>query len=148
MLPVEALEPDVYRTRLRIAVSCPECTNYATIEGDGSEYRNITKMEHPTFRCSVCSWGPTGEQDTPHQWRVYYAGRLGGTLLWAVNEEHMAVLVEFLETMPRWRKRVEFGWEYRALMARLPRGITSNRSRSDVVSLLKKLQRTRPRHVS
>jgi hypothetical protein len=147
VLPVDGLGSDEYSTKLRIAVTCPECSNYGVLEGRGSEYRNVTKMVAPTYRCSVCSWGPTSASDSPMQWRVYYMGRLEGTLLWAVNEEHMEVLVEFLETSPRRRKRVEFGWEFRALMARLPRDITSNRHRNDVVSLLKKLQRTKPRDV-
>jgi hypothetical protein len=57
------------------------------------------------------------------------------------------VLVKFLETPPRRRKRVEFGWEYRALMGRLPMQATSGRFRNDMVSLIKKMQRTRPRGV-
>lgn len=147
VLPVDDLPDAKYVTRLRIAVICPSCSNYATVEGQGEEYRNITKMLEPTFCCSVCSWRPSNARDTPQQWRVYYAGRLGGTLIWSVNEEHMEVLVRFLETQPRRRKRVEFPWEYKALMSRLPIEATSGRSRNDMVSLLKKLQKTRPRGV-
>lgn len=147
VLPVEELGEDTtYITRLTIAVSCPNCSNYARIVGEGEEYRNVTKMLDPRFRCSVCSWEPAAH-DTPEQWKVYYAGRLGGTLVWAVNEEHMDVLVHFLETPPRRRKRVEFGWEYKALMNRLPHEITSGRFRNDMVSLIKRLQRTRPRDI-
>jgi hypothetical protein len=147
VLPVEDFEdPHTYRARLRIAVVCPNCSNYATVSGIGPEYRNITKMIEPELTCTVCSWIPAGH-DTPDMWRVYYAGRLGGTLIWAVNEEHMEVLVKFLETNPRRRKRVEFPWEYKALMGRLPHEATSGRFRNDMVSLIKRLQRTRPRGV-
>jgi hypothetical protein len=147
VLPVDDLGEEVtYVTRLTICVTCPNCANYARIVGDGGEYRNITKMLAPHLVCSVCSWAPAAH-DTPDQWRAYYAGRLGGTLIWAMNEEHMDVLVDFLETNPRRRKRVEFPWEYRALMSRLPHEATSGRYRNDVVSLIKRLQRTRPRGV-
>lgn len=147
VLPVEELPgDDPYETPLTIAVVCDGCTNYARIEGIGSEYRNVTRMLAPTFSCSVCSWKPD-EHDTPEQWRAYFAGRLGGTLVFAVNEEHMDVLVQFLETNPRRRKRVEFPWEYRALMSRLPHDVTSGRFRHDMVSLIKRLQRTRPHGV-
>ncbi len=148
VLPVEELPdgPDAYVTRLRIIVECPSCSNYAWVEGDGSEYRNVTRMLHPGFGCSVCSWAPS-ETSCPEQWKAYYAGRLGGTLVWAVNEEHMDVLVKFLETNPRMRKRVVFGWEYKSLMQRLPHEVTSGRFRNDMVSLIKRLQRTRPRGV-
>lgn len=144
VLPVDELEGDTYEARLVIAVSCPSCSNYARIEGTGAEYRNVTKMMEPRFLCSACSWEPASH-DTPHKWKVYYEGRLGGTLVWAVNEEHMDVLVKFLETPPRRRKRVEFGWEFKALMNRLPHEITSGRFRNDMVSLIKRLQRMRPR---
>jgi hypothetical protein len=103
-------------------------------------------MLKPMFECSACTWKPASH-DTPDQWRVYYAGRLEGTLIWAVNEAHMEVLVKFLETNPRRRKRVEFPWEYKQLMSRLPHQATSGRFRNDMVSLIKKLQRTRPRGV-
>jgi hypothetical protein len=146
VLPVDELpEETTYVTPLHISVHCPNCTSYALVEGDGGEYRNITKMLGPTFRCSQCSWRPTTDAETPRQWRVWYQGRLGGTLIWAVNEEHLDVLEEFLETSPKRRKRVEFGWEYRALMKRLPLEATSNRNRNDMVSLIKKLRMTRPR---
>lgn len=143
-LPVTNTPGDDYRTRLRIVVTCPACSNYAEITGTGNEYRNVTRMIDPRFRCSVCSWGP-GEHDTPVRWAAYYSGRLGGTLVWAVNEDHMDVLVRYLETGPRRRKRVEFDWEYRSLMNRLPHEVTSGRFRNDMVSLIKRLQRTRPR---
>ena len=147
VLPVEEFDsPSTYTTTLSISVICPSCSNYATVSGIGPEFRNITKMLEPEFACTVCSWIPA-PHDTPEQWRVYYAGRLGGTLIWAVNEEHMDVLVKFLETNPRRRKRVEFPWEYKALMSRLPHEATSGRYRNDVVSLIKRLQRTRPRGV-
>ena len=147
VLPVEEFDDDVtYVTRLAISVQCPNCMNYARVSGRGPEYRNITKMLEPHFQCSVCSWEPA-PHDTPEQWKVYYAGRLGGTLVWAVNEEHMDVLVVFLETQPQRRKRVQFPWEYKALMGRLPHEITSGRFRNDMVSLIKRLQRTRPRGV-
>lgn len=143
VLPVDELDEGAYSTQLRIAVTCPGCANYAIVEGEGSEYRNVTKMLAPAFRCSVCSWAPV-PHDSPEKWSAYYSGRLGGTLVWAVNEEHMDVLVRYLESQPRRRKRVEFPWEYRALMARLPHDVTSGRVRNDMVSLVKKLQRTRP----
>lgn len=149
VLPVASLADDggdPYLTRLRIIVECPRCTNYAVIEGEGSEYRNVTRMLSPAFRCSVCSWRPSAN-DAPEQWKAYYAGRLGGTLVWAVNEEHMDVLVKFLETHPRMRKRVVFGWEYKSLMGRLPHQVTSGRFRNDMVSLVKRLQQTRPHGV-
>lgn len=147
VLPVDELGEGIdYVTKLTICVTCPNCANYAQVVGEGNEYRNITKMLLPRFVCSVCSWVPAAH-DTPEQWRVYYAGRLGGTLIWAVNEEHMDVLVEFLETPPRRRKRVAFPWEYKALMSRLPHEATSGRFRNDMVSLIKRLQRTRPRGV-
>lgn len=146
VLPVDALDAGAYVTPLHICVTCPYCSNYARILGSGNEYRNVTKMRDPVFRCSVCSWRPAAH-DTPRQWAAYYRGRLEGTLIWAMNEEHMEVLVRFLETQPRRRKRVEFPWEYRALMSRLPHQATSGRFRNDTVSLIKKLQRTRPRGV-
>jgi hypothetical protein len=148
VLPVDEL-PDgehAYITKLTIIVECPSCSNYAWVEGDGSEYRNVTKMLNPGYVCSVCSWKPS-PGDSPEQWQAYYAGRLGGTLVWAVNEEHMEALVRFLETNPRRRKRVEFGWEYKSLMSRLPHEVTSGRFRNDMVSLIKRLQRMRPRGV-
>lgn len=135
-------EPHV--TTLQIAVHCPSCTNYARIVGEGSEFRNVTKLLEPRFACSVCSWGPTSVEDTPARWQVYYAGRLGGTMVFAMNEEHMDVLVAYLETPPKRRNTTEYPWEYRALMGRLPRGILSGRFRGDYVSLVKRLQRTRP----
>lgn len=147
VLPVDEV-PDygqgAYVARLHIAVECPDCTNIGSIEGDGAEYRNVTKMVHPWFTCSSCSWGPS-EANSPERWKAYYAGRLGGTLLFAVNEEHMELLVEYLETNPRRRVRVEFPWEYRSLMNRLPTQITSGRLRNDAVSLVKRLQRMRPK---
>lgn len=144
VLPVDELTDPAHVTRLRIAVVCPECMNYATIEGRGSEFRNVTQMLEPTYRCSQCSWEPAAH-DTPERWRVYYGGRLGGTLIWAMNEEHLELLVRYLETPPRRRKRLEFGWEYGRLMQRLPPEATSGRQRNDVVSLMKKLLKTRPR---
>lgn len=59
----------------------------------------------------------------------------------------MDVLVKFLETHPRMRKRVVFGWEYKSLMGRLPHQVTSGRFRNDMVSLVKRLQQTRPHGV-
>lgn len=147
MLPVAQLDPDRYETNLHLAVVCPDCTNYGTISGRGEEYRNVTRMLNPQFTCSQCSWGPTCVDDSPKQWRVYYAGRVGGTLLWAVNMEHIEVLIRYLETPVRRRKRVEFGWEFRHLMARLPMEATSGRHRNDVLSMYKKLKLTRPRGV-
>lgn len=154
VLPVEELpRPDgmpeheePYETRLEIAVQCPSCSNYARIVGHGSEFRNVTKLLDPRFGCSVCSWGPS-PGDSPEKWQVYYAGRIGGTMLFAMNEEHMDVLVGYLETPPNRRNTYAYPWEYRALMGRLPRGILSGRFRADMVSLVKKLQRTRPRGV-
>jgi len=151
VLPVEGFErtvdgAEIYTTRLMIVVTCPNCSNYGRVQGEGSEYRNITKMIEPRYQCSVCSWEPAAH-DTPDQWKAYFAGRLEGTLIWAVNEEHMKVLVHFLETPPHRRKRVQFPWEYRALMSRLPHEATSGRFRNDMVSLIKRLQRTRPRGV-
>lgn len=151
VLPVEELprpegmaeDAELYSTPLELSVHCPDCTNYARIAGTGSEFRNITKLLDPVFGCSVCSWGPK-EDDCPVKWQAYYAGRLGGTMVFAVNEEHMDVLVEYLETPPNRRNTVEYPWEYRALMGRLPRGILSGRFRNDMVSLVKRLQRTRP----
>ncbi|MCW2961361.1 MAG: hypothetical protein JWM25_687 [Thermoleophilia bacterium] len=151
VLPVEELPrpegvketDELYTELLDIAVQCPDCTNYARIEGIGSEFRNITKMLDPVFGCSVCSWGPS-EHDNPEKWQVYYAGRLEGAMVFAMNEEHMAVLVEYLETPPIRRNTVEYPWEYRALMGRLPRGMLSGKFRGDMVSLVKRLQRTRP----
>jgi hypothetical protein len=145
-LPVpEGVSPDdeQYEAPLEIAVHCPECSNYARIIGTGSEFRNITKLLEPKFACSVCSWGPT-PGDCPERWQVYYAGRLGGTMVFAMNEEHMRVLVAYLETPPNRRNTTEYPWEYRGLMGRLPRGILSGRFRNDMVSLIKRLQRTRP----
>lgn len=147
VLPVDELPEQEYVTDLRIAVVCPNCSNYGVVEGTGGEYRNVTKMLEPTFRCTVCSWGPADERDSPARWKVYYAGRLEGTMIWAVNEEHMEVLVRFLEKHPRRRKLVEFPWEYRQLMGRLPHEATSGRFRNQMVSLIKKLQQTRPRGV-
>lgn len=135
----------VHETPLQISVHCPECSNYARIVGDGSEFRNITKLLDARFACSVCSWGPGPDpSDTPIRWQAYYAGRLGGTMVFAMNEEHMDVLVAYLETSPKRRNTVEYPWEYRGLMGRLPRGILSGRYRNDMVSLVKRLQRTRP----
>ena len=151
VLPVEELVnehgPLDHEARLRIAVVCPYCSNYGTIEGIGAEYRNITKMIGPTYECSHCSWRPSDVRDTPQQWHVYYSGRLGGTLVFAVNEEHMDILVQYLEAPPKRRKKVEFPWEYKALMSRLPHDVTSGRVRNDMVSLIKKLQKTRPRGI-
>jgi hypothetical protein len=152
VLPVEELprpegvkeDEELHTEQLELAVQCPNCTNYARIVGIGSEFRNITKLLEPRFACSVCSWGPTSPDDSPQKWLAYYAGRLGGTMLFAMNEEHMDVLVEYLETPPNRRNTIEYPWEYRALMGRLPRGILSGRFRNDMVSLVKKLQRTRP----
>lgn len=152
VLPVDELprpegvkeEDELYVEQLEIAVQCPECTNYARIVGEGSEFRNVTKLLDPRFACSVCSWGPTTPEDSPHKWQVYYAGRLGGTMVFAMNEEHMEVLVAYLETAPNRRNTTEYPWEYRGLMGRLPRGILSGRFRGDMVSLVKRLQRTRP----
>lgn len=154
VLPVEelprpegvTLQDELHVEPLEITVHCPDCSNYARIVGTGSEYRNITKMLDPRFACSVCSWGPT-ETSCPERWQVYYAGRLGGTMVFAMNEEHMEVLVAYLETAPNRRNTVEYPWEYRALMGRLPRGILSGRFRGDMVSLIKRLQRTRPHGV-
>lgn len=145
LLPPEHAPPDwePHEARLEIAVQCPNCSNYARIVGEGSEFRNITKLIDPRFGCSVCSWGPS-PGDCPERWQVYYSGRLGGTLVYAMNEEHMEVLVEYLETPPNRRNTTEYPWEYRALMGRLPRGILSGRFRNDMVSLVKRLQRTRP----
>lgn len=137
---------ELYVEQLEIAVQCPDCTNYARIVGDGSEFRNVTKLLQPRFACSVCSWGPTPEQ-CPERWQVYYSGRLGGTMMFAMNEEHMEVLVAYLETPPIRRNTTEYPWEYRGLMGRLPRGILSGRFRGDMVSLVKRLQRTRPHGV-
>lgn len=134
---------ELHEERLQIAVECPNCTNYARIVGTGSEYRNVTKLLEPRFACSVCSWGPK-PGDCPERWKVYYAGRLGGTMVFAMNEEHMEVLVAYLETPPNRRNTTEYPWEYRGLMGRLPRGILSGRFRGDMVSLVKRLQRTRP----
>jgi hypothetical protein len=147
VLPVDELpEEAAQEARMIVAVQCPECNNYARIEGRGDEFRNVTKLIDPRFQCSVCSWVPR-PHDSPQQWRAYYAGRLGGTLMWAMNEEHMDVLVRFLEVPPRRRSRVEFPWEYKALMSRLPTDITSGRLRNDMVSLVKRLQRTKPRDI-
>ncbi len=142
---VAATGASPWTTELRIAVSCPECTNYAQVIGLGREYRNVTRMSSPVFWCSQCSWRPTCSDDTPIQWKTWYQGRYEGTMLWAVNEEHLDVLERFLETPPKRRKRVEFGWEYRSLMKRMPLAFTSGRHRNDMVSLVKKLRRTRPR---
>ncbi|MCW2928438.1 MAG: hypothetical protein JWM86_2406 [Thermoleophilia bacterium] len=154
VLPVEELPrpeglaegAELHVEWLQIAVTCPNCTNYGRIVGEGSEYRNITKMLSPMFACSVCSWGPT-EEECPDKWAVYYSGRLGGTMVFAMNEEHMEVLVGYLETPPNRRNTTEYPWEYRALMGRLPRGILSGRYRGDMVSLVKRLQRTRPHKI-
>lgn len=151
VLPVEelprpegvALDDELYTEWLELSVHCPDCTNYARIGGTGSEFRNITKLLEPKFLCSVCSWGPK-VGDCPEKWQAYYAGRLGGTMVFAVNEEHMEVLVAYLETPPNRRNTNEYPWEYRSLMGRLPRGILSGRFRNDMVSLVKRLQRTRP----
>jgi len=151
VLPVEelprpegvTLDDELHVEWLQIAVHCPDCTNYGRIVGEGSEYRNVTKLLNPMFACSVCSWGPT-PHDCPERWQVYYAGRLGGTMVFAMNEEHMDVLVAYLETPPNRRNTTEYPWEYRGLMGRLPRGILSGRFRNDMVSLIKRLQRTRP----
>ncbi|MEO6867588.1 MAG: hypothetical protein ABI200_06165 [Gaiellales bacterium] len=151
VLPVDELprpegvgiDDELHTDELEIAVSCPSCTNYARIVGTGSEYRNITKLLEPRYACSVCSWGPS-PGDSPEMWQVYYSGRLGGALVFAMNEEHMDVLVDYLETAPNRRNTVEYPWEYRALMGRLPRGMLSGRYRGDMVSLIKRLQRTRP----
>ena len=137
------LEDELHVEWLQIAVQCPNCTNYARIVGEGSEYRNVTKLLDPQFACSVCSWGPS-IGDCPERWQVYYAGRLGGTMVFAMNEEHMDVLVSYLETPPNRRNTTEYPWEYRGLMGRLPRGILSGRFRHDMVGLIKRLQRTRP----
>lgn len=147
VLPVDELPDDAAQCeRLMVAVQCPGCANYGRVAGMGAEFRNVTKLIDPAFVCSVCSWGPA-PHDCPTDWTAYYAGRLGGTLVWAVNEEHMDVLVEYLETPPNRRRSVAFPWEYRALMARLPREIASGRIRNDMVSLVKRLQRTRPHGV-
>lgn len=147
VLPIPQLSDDaVQRVRLMLAVHCPDCSNYGRIIGQGEEFRNVTKLVEPRFSCSVCSWGPA-PHDAPQMWRVYYAGRLGGTLVWAVNEEHMAVLVRYLETNPKRRAKVEFPWEYKALMSRLPTQVISGRFRNDMVTLIKRLQQTRPHGV-
>lgn len=155
VLPVDNLAPteselasgdDPHEEFLEIAVHCPDCSNYARIVGFGSEFRNITKLVDPRFSCSTCSWHPQ-EHTSPQKWQAYYAGRLGGTMLFAMNERHMDVLVNYLETPPNRRGTVEYPWEYRALMGRLPRGILSGRFRNDMVSLIKRLQKTRPRGV-
>jgi hypothetical protein len=151
VLPVDELprpegvreDEELYTEQLELAVQCPDCTNYARIVGIGSEFRNVTKLLQPRFGCSVCSWGPA-PHDSPEKWQVYYAGRLNGMMMFAVNEEHMDILVEFLETPPNRRNTTEYPWEYRGLMGRLPRGILSGRFRNDMVSLVKRLQRTRP----
>ncbi len=151
VLPVDELprpegvsvDDELHVEHLQIAVHCPSCSNYARIVGDGSEYRNVTKLVDPRFACSVCSWGPS-PGDSPQRWQAYYAGRLGGTMVFAMNEEHMDVLVTYLEIPPNRRNTLEYPWEYRALMGRLPRGILSGRYRNDMVSLIKRLQRTRP----
>lgn len=147
VLPVDEIEDSQHITKLRIAVSCPFCMSYADICGEGDDYRNVTKMVDPTFCCSGCSWRPTTEEDSPEVWKVFYSGRLGGTLIWSMNEEHIEVLVKYLETNPKRRKRVEFGWEYRHLMQRLPNEAVSGRQRHDMVSLLKKMMKTRPTHL-
>lgn len=139
-------DDELYATELHIAVHCPSCSNYARIAGTGAEFRNVTKLVDPRFACSVCSWGPS-PGDCPERWQVYYAGRLGGTMVFAMNEEHMDVLVAYLETAPNRRNTTEYPWEYRALMGRLPRGILSGRFRNDMVSLIKRLQRTRPHRI-
>ena len=146
VLPADELPHPEHVTALRIVVKCPECSNYAVLEGRGEEFRNVTQMIDPTFCCSQCSWEPA-THDTPERWPVYYGGRLGGTLIWAMNEEHLDVLVRYLETPPNRRSGVQFGWEYRRLMARLPNEATSGRYRNDVVSLLKKLLKTKPHGV-
>lgn len=151
VLPVDELprpegvkeDEELHVEQLEIAVQCPSCSNYARIVGMGSEFRNITKLLEPRFACSVCTWGPS-PGDSPEKWQVYYAGRLEGTMMFAMNEEHMAVLVAYLETPPNRRNTTEYPWEYRGLMGRLPRGILSGRFRNDMVSLVKRLQRTRP----
>jgi hypothetical protein len=151
VLPVDELprpegmpdDEELHEARLELAVTCPSCSNYARIVGTGSEFRNITQLVDARFACSVCSWGPSAG-DCPEKWQAYYSGRLGGTMLFAMNEEHMDVLVAYLETPPNRRNTTEYPWEYRALMGRLPRGILSGRYRNDMVSLVKKLQRTRP----
>lgn len=147
VLPVDELESPGQLVPLFIAVACPSCTNYSRVSGTGDEYRNITKLIEPEFDCSVCSWRPTDVHDSPTDWSLYYQGRLGGTLVWAVNEPHMEALVKFLETPPKRRKRVEYDWEYKSLMARLPQQTQSGRFRNDMVSLVKKLQRTIPHDV-
>lgn len=151
VLPVDELPlPDgmtdrdeLHEEKLQIAVHCPQCSNYARIVGIGSEYRNITKLTDARFACSVCSWGPS-INDCPKRWQAYYAGRLAGRMIFAMNEQHMSVLISYLETPPHRRGTLQYPWEYRALMGRLPRGVLSGRFRNDMVSLVKRLQRTRP----
>ena len=58
VLPVDEFDAGAYITPLKLSVVCPSCTNYGLVEGHGSEYRNITKMLEPTYRCSFCSWRP------------------------------------------------------------------------------------------
>jgi hypothetical protein len=147
VLPVDELPEGSQEIPLRLAVVCPNCTNYGIIEGIGDHFANVTKMREPRFLCSQCSWGPRNASESPERWKVYYGGRLGGTLLWCANEEHIDALIEYLETNPKRRGKVQFGWEFGRLMQRLPTEITSGRFRNDVVSLLMKLRKTRPREM-
>ena len=165
------MPPEQRHSRLRICVQCPDCGSYADIVGHGSEYRNVTEVHDPTFACTVCSWRPgqrlgpdaarpgitagsaavAGQapggvaHPPPTSWQAWYHGRLRGTLLWAVNEDHLDLLERYLETPPKRRGEVEFDAAYLRLMQRLPHGIESGRVRSDVVSLVKKLKLSGPR---
>ena len=144
VMPVEELPEGSQEIPLRLAVVCPNCMNYGSVRGIGDHFANVTKMLEPAYSCSQCSWGPK-PGDSPDKWKVYYTGRLGGTLVWAANEEHLDTLINYLETAPNRRAGVKFGWEFGRLMQRLPNAVTSGRHRNDVVSLLKKLKKTRPR---
>jgi hypothetical protein len=115
-------------------IMCPECDHYV---GTIRWY-----MRPRLFRCHRCGW--TKEPDKRRTWKVQKPQRpvrlwlevdFRGERLWAVNEQHLSFLEDYVSA--RIRETSSFN---STIASRLPAWIKSGKNRDDLLRALAKLR--------
>lgn len=119
-----------------ILVHCPKCDAKAVI-------RTKDKSTHEKqLTCTTCSYTKRGPLPLHTYFpKLWLRTRCGKHELWAVNEEHLQFIKEYVSAKLRERSpHPEHGWSNQSLASRLPQWIKSAKNRDQVLTCIKRLE--------
>jgi hypothetical protein len=132
----------IYKFYNKIIIHCPKCQKKAFIEKIDKNKNDIFSKE--ILYCNYCGYNKKGTLIFNSKlFDLWLKTDCNGKELWALNEEHLKYLKEFVQAKIRERKKDdELGWSNQSLESRIPNWIKSAKNRDKILKCIQKLEKT------